>query len=207
MEDIITLSTADGVIAVPADGVSRLDFTAQLGPLADGNSLISFTTEQGSFAQATGTNPTAFQVKATGKTALATLITSTVESPGVLVSAKVGDFLVSREVSFTRAYPTDMTVNADKFTIDADGSDAAEITVNLVRELGLPSDGAKIFFEVVELDSAEAIVPDFVFTTGTQAQADLVNTNNTPGKVRLVVTTRQESGPDLVRELEFTFVD
>lgn len=204
--EIITLSLEEGITSLQANGQDRLTLTADLGKLADANQLIVFTTEFGRFAEASPTNPQVYQVVASGKTATATLISGTVASDEVNLSANVGDYVATKEIPFLREFPQDMTIVADKENIDADRIDFANIDVELFRDAGegIPTDAARIDILAIPQDTALASVVPFVFTNGTTASFTVKSKNGKPGVVLLQLTTEGVTEP-IERTLEIEF--
>lgn len=206
---IIQLSLVNGESEILANGQDRLTLEATLGPLADANLDVTFSTEKGRFAEADPSNGDIYQVTASNKTATATLISDTEVANEVVVTVKVSNFVADTIISFTRAYPKFMTLTADKNTITADRIDFAQITFQLSRDSGegLPSTDARIDLEIVPLDTATASIVPFVFTTGQTATATIKSANGKPGKIQLIARTESSDGTTIETIEVFDFED
>ncbi len=202
-EEVITLAAENDLTDLPADGFSRLSLTAQLGPKADANEVITFFTEFGGFAEAGGEH--VYEVTASSKTATATLVAGTTVVEGALLTATVGGFTAGYPLNFTRALPEDVIFTADKLTLSADGVDFTNLYVNLYRQQGQPSDGIKVSFSVEILSgSPEVLLVPFSFAENAVATVELRSANTEPGVVRITASTEGENGI-LERSLELTF--
>ncbi|MCB0706975.1 MAG: hypothetical protein KDC34_16785 [Saprospiraceae bacterium] len=188
-----------------ADGLDRATLTATLGTLADANQEITFFTEDGKFAEADSGDPKMVTLVASGKSAEATLISSTTVAEEVIVNARVTNFVAPLKVTYERAYPQDLTVVADKQTVGTDRIDFAEVTIQLFRNSGSPSNNARIDFEVMMQDTATAEVLPFAYTVGSTAIVHVKSGNGKPGNVTLKCITESENGANIERELEVTF--
>ncbi|MBR9922871.1 MAG: hypothetical protein GYB31_18745 [Bacteroidetes bacterium] len=203
VSQIISLESEKTVLL--ADGLDRTTLTANLGTLADANQDITFSVEDGKFAEAPNNNPKLVTKTASGKVAEATVISSTTVAEEVIVSASVENFVAPVILTYERAYPQDLTVVADKQTVSTDRIDFAEVTVQLYRDMGFPSDNARIDLEVVMQDTASAEVLPFTYTVGNLATIQIKSGNGKPGNVTLKCSTAGENGATLVRDLEIGF--
>jgi len=203
VEDVIQLQAEGDAQTLPADGFSRLQLTATLGPQADANRTITFFTEFGGFAEAGGENT--YEVVASAKSATATLIAGTRVVEGALLTASVDGFTAEYPMDFLRALPQDAVFTADKLLLAADGLDFTKLYLNLYRDQGQASEGAKVTFsvELLEGDTQVALVP-FVYSVGSVATAELRSANTEPGLVRITASVEGENGP-LERSLDIQF--
>ncbi len=201
-DEVITLSAEGDAQELLADGFSRLKLTAQLGPKANANEEITFFTEFGSFAEA-GSNT--YTVTASSKTATATLVAGTTVIEDGLLTASVGGFTAEYPIDFVRALPQDVIFSAGKLTLAADGTDFTNLLVELFREEGRVSDGARVDFsvEVLEGETQVLLVP-FVYAGGTSVEVELRSANTEPGLLRITASTQGENGL-LERSLDVVF--
>ncbi len=203
VNEVIRLQAEGEAQALPADGFSRLELTAVLGPKADANQSIVFFTEFGGFAEAGGENT--YEVVASAKSATATLIAGTQVVEGALLTASVDGFTAEYPMDFLRSYPQDAVFTAGKLLLAADGLDFTELQLSLYRDQGQVSDGAKVSFsvELLEGNVQVALVP-FVYAEGSVATAELRSANTEPGLVRVTALVTGEDGL-LERSLEIRF--
>jgi hypothetical protein len=186
VEDVIIVKVKDGQpSSILADGISEVEIVAELGPESDANKLVTFTTNEGTFVQASGNNLKEYTVSASSKTAFATLRASNNVMEKVTVTAKVGDFVNTTSIRFDRALPTDYNFDISPGVIANDKVAEATMTVKLYRngEANQVSDGTKIEFMPDNLDNARADYVDFIFATGSQAITTIKSKNGLPGKV------------------------
>lgn len=188
-----------------ADGLDRATMTATLGALADANQEVTFSTESGRFAEAATASPEKVIQVASGKTAEATLISSTTVAEEVIVTANIQNFVYPLILTFERAYPEDLTIVADKQTVMTDRIDFAELSVELFRNAGFSSDNARIDFQVIQQDTATAEILPFAYTQGTIAVVNVKSGNGKPGNVIVKCTTQGVNGTTLERELALSF--
>ncbi|MEM6262365.1 MAG: hypothetical protein AAGI38_07655 [Bacteroidota bacterium] len=199
-EDIISLALEQEEVL--ADGVSRTRLVGTLGPQSDANQNITFRTEFGQLTGAAANAPTQVTVAASGKTAETFLQPGTQVIEEVFVQAEVGGFIDTKSIRFARAFAEEMRITPSKTRISNDRIDFLEITVDLFRAVGTPSDGAQVFFTTTSLDSAEITAPPFVFLDTSTGTVRVSSANGFPGKSTLQVRTNNALGGEIIQEIE-----
>ena len=202
--DIIVLSIdKDSILA---NGVDRAVLSATLGPLAEPDQEITFSTEQGTLSGSSAENPDLLTIKTSNKVAITTLQSNNVADDQVEVSAAVGDFKALQTLRFRRAYPDNMIFSAEKNTIDADRIDFATLTIQLFRDIGVPSLGTKINLEVIANDPGAADIKPFIFSGDDgSATVTVKSGNGQPGMVNIKASTRNQAGNTVSQILTLEF--
>ncbi len=201
--DIITLSVNSNELL--ANGEDRITITANLGPQADANQTIRFETEDGRFAGAGSETPTFYEINASSKEAIVTLVGSNLAQEEVIVSAEVAGFITREIITFERAFPDRMILRADRPVVIADRTDFANLTVDLFRDIGVPSTETRVDFEVVQLDTAAAELVPFAFSNNAIATAMLKSATTDPGNVLVIAKTEDGNGGEIRDTVEINF--
>lgn len=185
--EIISISTSD--VELLADGVARMTLTAKLLEKADPNLDITFTTEAGYFPIA-GTNAQETTITASGREATITLQSDNYNLGTVTVSASVGNYVASKDIECIAATAEMMTISTDRQTVIANRVDFAQITTKLFRNIGTPTIGTRIDYEVIALDTAEASVIPFDYVNeNLESIVNIKSANSKVGKVQIKVST------------------
>ncbi len=205
-DDVIQLTAPASELL--ADGQDRLILTAELGPLAAGDESVSFQTSNGRFLLATEDDGQSVTTAASNKSAQATLVGSNLADDDVVVQATIeaenGElFQATLPLVFQRAYPDNMILTAEKSVIQSDRIDFANISIQLFRDSGTPSDKTIVHFEVIQLDSAQAEIVPFAFS-GPDATltTPIKSSNGLPGVIQLKATAETQDGSTLERVIE-----
>jgi hypothetical protein len=184
-DDTIRFVTApDHVLA---DGATLTTYTVAISPsLPPGSRTVTFqTTAPGtSFAGGTGQS---IQVSTNaGGQASADL-----QSPLAITTGRVSATVngVTREiaVSFDRALPTSISVQADPPVASAAASTKIKITATLRHDRGFASDGTTVTFQATQGNAAVGIFTNVTLTTSGVATADFLPNTTTPGTVTITV--------------------
>jgi hypothetical protein len=128
---------------IPADGASTLQLALAV---ADTSGLylkqVTFTADRGTLLGAT----TGAQAVPLDITNVATVTLQAPTEPGMaLVRANIGSVSIVRPVTFSEAYPTDLVIALDHYTV-VDTGVVVTVTVQVRRPTGVPSPGARITF-------------------------------------------------------------
>lgn len=199
-DDIISITSSTSEIL--ANGEARIILTAELLSQADPNLDITFQTEAGSFPLA-GEGVRVATLTASGRVAEIMLQSDNENTGLVIVSATVGNYRKALEIDFTRALPDDIVSTADRQTVTADRVDFAQITTTLYRDIGLPTIGTRVNYEIIELDTATASIVPFDFANeDLQSIVNVKSKNGKPGVVQVVISTEGEAEEQVI-ELVF----
>ncbi len=164
-EEIISLQVSSDELV--ADGQDLILVQAELGSQAIPNLSVTFNTSQGQFETSSGGTATTIDRVASGRTATATLVAGTAAQNRVLVSATVTgtdpergtlSFQADTVITFLPAFPTLLELNLDDTEIEAVEGNSTSLTVNLLRNSGLVSEGMEVFFEAIPISDPAAIV-------------------------------------------------
>lgn len=144
----VTEPTADSIIkvtaaptSIPADGVSKTEISVQLpDDVMDTKRSVIFTTTRGLFEIENKNTTTVTALDLTvgtdvKKIAKATLIGTTDEGTSVVI-IKVQSYVLTTNISFTRAYPETIQVGVDKLNYKVDGNAEITVTTQLKRNTG-----------------------------------------------------------------------
>lgn len=210
LEDPNIGTTTQEVIAVSAsadellaDGTSRLTLTAELLEKADPNLDITFTTEAG-FFPGNGAGAQQITVTASGRTAEVMLQSDNQTVSPVIVSAAVSNHRATAAVEFIRALPDDVVSSADRQTVTADRVDFARLTTKLFRDIGMPTVGTRVNYEIIEQDTASASIVPFDFTDENhESIVEVKSENGKPGVVLVRITVAGTEEEEII-EIEFT---
>ena len=195
-DEIISLKSS--VPELLADGEARIRLTAELLEKADPNLDITFQTEAGSFPLA-GEGVRIATLTASGRVAEITLQSDNANTGQVIVSATVGNYTKSLNIDFQSALPDDIVSEADRQTVTADRVDFAQITTNLYRDMGLPTIGTRVNYEVIELDSATASIVPFDFVNeDLQSIVNVKSDNGKSGVVQVVISAEGEAESEVI---------
>ena len=185
--DVISIFAEDTEIL--ADGHSRTLVRATLGHASQPNKTITFRTDQGTFAGTSGKNST--EILSSGKEAEVYLISSRNTNSTVTISAEVGGFTVSKTISFTRSYPTDMQMSASKRKLKADKNDNTSIEIELFKNVeGNPSFNTRVSLVQNSLDSGQAMLdlPEFVIVDDLKYTLTASSLDTNVGNVEVIAS-------------------
>jgi len=206
-EQLITLELSDSVML--ADGQSVITLRAILGPQASANQLITFSTEAGSLESASA-EATTLDLRASGRSVAAVLVSATEVDPRVNVSASVtatdesGSFTYQdrRLVSFTRAYPDEMLLSLANRQLSAEPEQSTTLSVRLLRSRGEVSGGTRIFFQVspAQASPVEVEIEPFVFADTDMASVTVTNLDTLAGMAWLRAWVLDQTGDTVVSE-------
>lgn len=160
--EVITLAVSP--TSADADGASQVSLIATLLPeVAAANTTVTFTASAGDFATNKDSSSLSPQAQApiSGGVATAQLVAPQQPST-VLVSALVGTFKATTQVSFRRAAPDTIFVQPARSTVMRVG-ETVEITVYLVRDVGQTATNTVVTYEA--RDSAGATRGTFLAPT------------------------------------------
>lgn len=197
-----------------ANGVDRLTIKAILKDDTPEGSDITFRTDAGTFAgvppvTTSSNNPQELTVKAAGRQASVTLISST-QVVEATVSASVGDFTASTMILFIRVDPVRLTLESNTTRLMADGNDTATLTATLIppqengEESGTVSELTRIIF-TAEIEGTNTTVE----TLRREAQSDAMGQATTTlvgrqkGLIRITATVDGLSDVKATVLLEF----
>ena len=176
-----TIQVSPSQTTAPADGASITQITAQIAAgLPASRRRVTFTTTMGTFAAAPGgTAPTdqgrKIEASADASNRVTVFLKSPVESAGdAFVSASVDTgpaVSATTSVHFDRARPDRMTITSAESSLTASFTSKSRITVTLVRDVGIPTQGT-----VVEFSAADSTGVDISFFSS-------VSTSNETGEV------------------------
>lgn len=141
--------------ALPADGLSKAQIMVILpDDVLDTKRSVVFTTTKGLFDIEAKNSVTVVAVDTmlNGRqqvVAIASLVAANEEGKA-LVTAKVQNFAVGGEVTFSRSYPNTISLNVDKLSVKGDAE--IMVTTQLKRNTGRgkPSPGQEITLEAVD---------------------------------------------------------
>jgi hypothetical protein len=171
----------------PADGAALTPFTVVISPsLPPGSRQVTFqTTAPGtSFAGGTGQS---IQVSTdAGGQASADLKSPLAITTG-RVSATVNGVTREVSVSFDRALPTSISVQADLPVAPAATSTKIHVTATLRHDQGFASDGTAVTFQATQGGTAVGIFTNVTVTTSGVATADFLPNTTAPGTVTITV--------------------
>jgi hypothetical protein len=147
--DILTVSP--DVDTAPADGFTRVRIVARVSPLipdSGTNRTVTFTTTDGTFTS--NTTPGTADKVATVKADASNLAIIELRSPTVPVTAgitaTVTNVTARTSVTFTRALPQTVFVEATKSTV-ARINDTVDLTATLLRDAGQPTSNLVVTWE------------------------------------------------------------
>lgn len=206
-EQLITLELSDSVLL--ADGQSVITMTAILGPQASANQLITFAAEAGSLESA-GAESQTLDLRASGRSVSAVLVSDMEVDPRVNVSASVtgtdadGSFTYEarRLVSFVRAYPDEMVLSLANRQLSAEPEQSTTLSVQLLRSSGAVSGGTRIFFQATPAQGStvEVEIEPFVFADADLASVTVTNLDTLPGTAVLRAWVLDQAGDTVVSE-------
>jgi hypothetical protein len=159
--DIIRLAAPASALA---DGATITPITAEIsGSLPAGRRTVTFATTFGGFvgdpAVRDGSAQSSVGVDADGGNRATAYLRSPSSGVGVaFVTARVDTspaVSASTSVQFTRAAPERVLVTLDKAALQQNNSSILTVTVTLVREPGVPTEGTIVTFRAVDASGAE----------------------------------------------------
>jgi hypothetical protein len=145
------LSVRPDVDTAPADGFTRVRIVARVSPLipdSGNNRTVTFTTTDGTFTSNTtpGTSDKVATVKAdAGNLAIVELKSPTLPVTAG-ITATVMNVTARTSVTFTRALPETVFVEATKSTVALTG-DTVDLTATLLRDVGQPTSNLVVTWE------------------------------------------------------------
>ena len=188
--------------AIIADSVSSLIITVLLKEASDPNKEIVFSTDHGRFIGAEDELKT-LNVKSSGRSAEARLISGLDVVDDVGLKVKIGDFTKTKIVAFQPAYPDETFIISEKLEIKADKSDDSTITLNMIRNSGKVSNNLPVRFSVEAIDTSKAIaeiIPLGLSDSG-KARTTLRSSNSQPGLVKVKAEVTGNGGSTLSKEI------
>ena len=202
--EILTLTVERPTLL--ADGRDAILLTVELGPEAQANQMVTFQTSQGRFDAATGlgggSESQSLSLTTSGRVASAYLIADQVVNDRVTVSAQVGDFVAVDAVAFERAYPTSILMTVDDPSLPATRGAQTQVQLQLLRSLGLVSDGTRVDFSFTNLTDTTELrlsLPLAAFSEG-NALSVPVSVLEGSGQAEIRASVRDESGNLLLEE-------
>ncbi|MGK0366000.1 MAG: hypothetical protein ACI85O_003070 [Saprospiraceae bacterium] len=200
LEDPVIGVTTDEIISIKssepeilANGEARIILTAELLDKSDPNRSITFQTEAGSFPLS-GEGAQIATLTASGRIAEITLQSDYENTGSVIISATVGNYSKPLVLDFKPAFPNDIVSAADRQTITADRVEFAQITTKLYSDVGFPTIGTRVNYEIIELDTATASIVPFDFAdVDLQSVVNVKSDNGKPGVVQVVISTEGEA--------------
>jgi len=199
----LTDPNAPGVLALslsaqqaPADGSTVVQVTATVDPDTRGDARkLTFTTGGGVFTD-NGKNEVTAAADENG------VVRVGLQAPGtaglVRVRVSVGAAQRVDSVTFTRAFPEQLLVDAEKFAVSQGVEHEIKVTAQLRRAVGIVTTGAAVTFHALRTDTQEEI-GQFGVSTLSDA-AGQVTLRYTPGatpyrgRIRIVATTSGAAG-------------
>lgn len=190
---LIRISTS--AASAPADGATAVRIFADVAPdLPNGQRTVTFTTTLGSFADAPTTAPRTTTATAdAGNRATVDLLGPIDQVGQARVTTTVAGTTVQAFVEFFRALPDTIVVSPSKPQLTAAASDNLTVTVTLLRNIGMVTQGTPV--EIRVLDPATGANLNFLINgvqpsgTGGMTQATISAGNTTHrGLARIVVT-------------------
>jgi hypothetical protein len=162
--DILRVSTTTS--AVPADGATITPITAEVAAgLPSGRRKVTFTASLGTFV-GDPANPVqgdsarrTVDVDADGSNrAVAYLRSVNTEIGQAIVTVKVDAtpaVSANTSIQFVRAEPTRVLVTTDATTVSAASTTGINVTVTLLRDIGIPTSGTVVRFRAVDSSGAD----------------------------------------------------
>jgi hypothetical protein len=184
--EIIALSQSRS--AAPADGATRTRLTARVSPNIPAERTVVFTTTDGEFMSDTQAgNPKVASVTVdSGNTAVVEL-KSPLTAATASISAAIANVTARSSVAFARALPDTILVAAEKSSVTIAGTDAVDLTVTLLREVGQVANNTVVSYEA--RDFAGTKIGSFNGVT-------LANTTNTDTSNPQPLTAQATFDPD-----------
>ena len=206
--EVITLVAADAELL--ANGRARTELTATVANDLPPNTVVTFRTERGSLVGSTDPTGQSLRVTALGRKARAVLVSNLEVEETVEVSAGVNakddptaEFQTRTNLAFVRAYPDDLQLEPDRTVIAADRLDFANLSVQLTRDLGQPSNETRVEFVVTPQDSALVQVREFALADANgRVNVAVKSQNGLPGVVRIRAVSRDQAGDPVSDEVE-----
>jgi hypothetical protein len=206
-EQLITLELSDSVLV--ADGQSVLTLTAQLGPDASANQLITFATEAGRF-ESPQAGAQSLSLRASGRSVSAVLVSGTEVDPRVIVTASVTanqdnetfTYEAQRLVSFVRAYPDEMQLSLSEAQLPALPGESTTLFVQMLRDRGEISGGTRVFFQAQPAPDqvVDVEVEPFAFADTDQTSVTVTNRDTLVGTALLRAWVLDEAGDTAVSQ-------
>lgn len=182
-----------------ADGADIVNVTITLNPkIEKSKKIVILKTSLGTFISGKGDSIVLKeddQLKFTGQ-----LVSTKIGQASL--SAKIGNYVVKDEnqVTFTRAYPVQISASVDSFAIKSNFQNELKITASMRSERGIPTQGQKVIFGGFTSDGT----PIGEFLNGVNSSSSDVNGNATirfavgptiyRGKITIKVETQKEDG-------------
>ncbi|MDN5202519.1 hypothetical protein QQ008_14120 [Fulvivirgaceae bacterium BMA10] len=190
LRNVVTLTLADTQII--ADGNDRTSITATLGIESAAGEMITFKTDQGTFAGTSDEQEVG--ITAAGRTVEVFLISDLIVNQNVTVTAEVGDFKTSETIEFTRSIPTDILLEADKLIFKADQSDQVTLTTKIFKDgVGDPSEETRVdFTSMVVEGNPDVEFPPFGFSENGKIQINVKSRNTETGKIMFSATLKDD---------------
>jgi hypothetical protein len=184
-DDTIRFVTAPS--RAPADGAMLTTYTVAISPsLPTGSRKVTFQTTAPGTSFAGGTGQSIQVDTGAGGQASADL-----KSPLTITTGRVSATVsgVTREVavSFDRALPTSISVQADLPVAAAAAGTKIHVTATLRHDQGFASDGTAVTFQATRGDTPVGIFTNVTLTTNGVATADFLPNTTTGGVVTLTV--------------------
>lgn len=201
--DHVTNPNAPGVLALvlsaqqaPADGATVVQVTASVDRDTRGEARkLTFTTGGGVFTD-NGKNEVTAAADENG------VVRVGLQAPGAAGLARVrvsaGAAQRADSVMFTRAFPEQLLVDAEKFAVSQGTKNEIKVTAQLRRAVGAVTPGAAVTFRALRADTQEEIGQLGVATLSDAAGQVTVRytPGGTPyrGRIRIVATTSGAAG-------------
>jgi hypothetical protein len=172
---------------VLADGATLTTYTVAISPsLPTGSRTVTFQTTAPGTSFAGGTGQSIPVSTDAGGQASADLKSPQAVTTG-RVSATVSGVTQQVAVSFDRALPTSISVQADPPVAPAAASTKIRVTATLRHDQGFASDGTVVIFQATLDGTAVGIFTNVTLTTSGVATADFLPNTTTPGTVTITV--------------------
>ncbi len=182
-----TLRFVNPPASAPADGATLTTFTVALSPsLPPGSRQVTFQTTAPGTSFAGGTGQMIQVSTDAGGQASADLQSPLAVTTG-RVSATVNGVTRQVSVSFDRALPTSITVQADTPVAPAAASTKIHVTATLRHDRGFTTDGTQVTFKATQGGSAVGIFTNVTVTAGGMASADFLPNTTPAGTVTITV--------------------
>jgi len=153
--DVLRLSIDKAV--APADGATTTALTVQVSPdLLPSQQTVSFSTTAGSFSPAG--NASATEVRAGADNLARVLLVSPREPATAVVTAVVSGFVGRATITFEAAPPDSLSLSVSgSLRITAAFSSKITVRAQLFRDVGTPSRGAEVRFQVTDDSTGNAL--------------------------------------------------
>lgn len=164
--DIITVQPDDDT--APADGFTRTRIVARVSPLipeVGNNRVVTFTTTDGTFVTNTvaGTNNQVATVRADAGNLAIVDIRSPMVPATAGITATVSNVTARTSITFTRALPDTVFVQADAASVAKAGANSVRLTAFVLREGGQAATNSTVTWEA--RDSTGTLIGAFSAVT------------------------------------------